>query len=92
MTLEFGQGPLVGVDLASPVQHAERDFTDVWRLLRDEAPVLWHPAGVGEQRSATCYSFPSRIADRCSPTTVRASLPIRRTRPNTTPASPATRF
>lgn len=47
MTLAFGTGPLAGIDLASPRLHAERDLADVWQRLRDEAPVVWHPAGAG---------------------------------------------
>ena len=31
------------LDLASPHLHAERDLTDVFRHLRDEDPVYWHP-------------------------------------------------
>lgn len=45
MSLAFGEGPLAGVDLASPAQHAERDLTGALRLLREEAPVLFHPSG-----------------------------------------------
>ncbi|WAS96615.1 cytochrome P450 [Nannocystis punicea] len=47
MTLAFATGPLAGIDLASPRLHAERDLADVWQLLRDEDPVVWHPAGAG---------------------------------------------
>lgn len=45
MTLELGRGELAGVDLASPKQHAERDLGAVFRLLREHAPVAWHPSG-----------------------------------------------
>lgn len=37
-------GALEGVDLADPRLHAEYDLTEVWRHLRDTAPVHRHPA------------------------------------------------
>lgn len=43
MTRVFGHGPLAGVDLTDPRTHAEHNLAAVWRLLRDEAPVAWHP-------------------------------------------------
>jgi cytochrome P450 len=45
--LEFGSGPLAGIDLTLPGLHAERDLSDVWRLLRERQPVVWHPAADG---------------------------------------------
>ena len=43
MTLEFGHGPLAGLDLTDPRTHAERDLGPVWQLLRAESPIAWHP-------------------------------------------------
>ena len=34
-----------GVDLASLAVHAERGLRDIWRELREEQPVAWHPYG-----------------------------------------------
>ena len=36
---------LSSVDLADPRLHAGYDLTEVWRHLRDEAPVYWHDKG-----------------------------------------------
>lgn len=41
--LEFGSGPLAGIDLTLPGVHAERDLSGVWSLLRERQPVVWHP-------------------------------------------------
>ncbi len=43
MTLTFGTGALAGVDLSDPQTHARRDLRPIWRRLRDEQPVAWHP-------------------------------------------------
>lgn len=75
MTFAFGKGPLAGVDLSSPAQHAERDFTAIWRLLRDEAPVLWHPAGEGGFWVVTRYADAAAVLrDSAAYTSARGNV------------------
>ncbi|SEP94913.1 cytochrome P450 [Lentzea albida] len=43
----FGTGFLADVDLVDPATYLRPDVDDVWRFLRRESPVAWHPGGGG---------------------------------------------
>lgn len=47
MTIEFGAGALADIDLSAPRTHARRDLGALWRRLREEQPVAWHPVRAG---------------------------------------------
>ncbi|MCB9763870.1 MAG: cytochrome P450 [Alphaproteobacteria bacterium] len=43
--IEFGRGPLAGIDLVDPRTHADTDLRPIWAFLRRTCPVVWHPWG-----------------------------------------------
>ncbi|MFJ5294454.1 cytochrome P450 [Streptomyces sp. NPDC088348] len=45
--LEVSPETLDSLDLTSPHLHAHYDLAPVWRLLREQQPVHWHPPGDG---------------------------------------------
>ncbi len=47
MTLILGTGAPAGVDLSDPRTHARRDLSALWKRLREEQPVAWHPVRGG---------------------------------------------
>ena len=59
----FDPDLLPDADLASPALHAEYDLTALWRRMRDEEPVYWHPVAEEPDVSAPGFWAVTRHAD-----------------------------